>query len=121
MSARATPATSERAEFAGKLFGDAPGRHDPAGYAVVACSHRLSCVAAVAQRVLPHVSYWPSTPWGGELPFRVRTGTSHYFGVGRIGRDQVADFARRTGLDLPTAARWLAPNLAYDRVQPQPA
>jgi 5-methyltetrahydrofolate--homocysteine methyltransferase len=41
---------------------------------------------------------------------------SHYFGVGRIGRDQVADYARRTGLDLPTAERWLAPNLAYDRV-----
>jgi len=41
---------------------------------------------------------------------------SHYFGVGRIGRDQVADYAGRTGLDLPTAERWLAPNLAYDRV-----
>jgi 5-methyltetrahydrofolate--homocysteine methyltransferase len=40
---------------------------------------------------------------------------SHYFGVGRIGRDQVEDFARRTGLDLPTAERWLAPNLAYER------
>jgi 5-methyltetrahydrofolate--homocysteine methyltransferase len=41
---------------------------------------------------------------------------SHYFGVGRIGRDQVEDYARRTGLDLETAERWLAPNLAYDRV-----
>ncbi|HTC85491.1 MAG TPA: vitamin B12 dependent-methionine synthase activation domain-containing protein, partial [Candidatus Acidoferrum sp.] len=40
---------------------------------------------------------------------------SHYFGVGRIGRDQVEDFARRTGLDVPTAERWLAPNLAYER------
>jgi 5-methyltetrahydrofolate--homocysteine methyltransferase len=41
---------------------------------------------------------------------------SHYFGVGRIGRDQVEDYARRTGLDIPAAERWLAPNLAYDRV-----
>jgi 5-methyltetrahydrofolate--homocysteine methyltransferase len=40
---------------------------------------------------------------------------AHYFGVGRIGRDQVEDYARRTGLDVPTAERWLAPNLAYDR------
>lgn len=43
-------------------------------------------LAAVARRVLPHVSYWPSTPWGGDLPFRVRTGTSHYFGVGAYRR-----------------------------------
>jgi len=40
---------------------------------------------------------------------------ARYFGVGRIGRDQVEDYARRTGLDVPTAERWLAPNLAYDR------
>jgi 5-methyltetrahydrofolate--homocysteine methyltransferase len=40
---------------------------------------------------------------------------AQYFGVGRIGRDQVEDYARRTGLDVPTAERWLAPNLAYDR------
>ena len=41
---------------------------------------------------------------------------AHYFGVGRIGRDQVEDYARRTGMDLPAAERWLAPNLAYDRL-----
>jgi beta-mannosidase len=43
-------------------------------------------LAAVARRVLPHVTYWPSTPWGGDLPFRVRTGTAHYFGVGAYRR-----------------------------------
>ena len=43
-------------------------------------------LAAVARRVLPRVAYWPSTPWGGDLPFRVRTGTSHYFGVGAYRR-----------------------------------
>jgi len=36
---------------------------------------------------------------------------SHYFGVGRIGRDQLADYARRKGWSLRDAARWLAPNL----------
>jgi len=37
-----------------------------------------------------------------------------YFGVGRIERDQVEDYARRKGWDLRTAERWLAPILAYD-------
>ncbi|HYX12344.1 MAG TPA: vitamin B12 dependent-methionine synthase activation domain-containing protein, partial [Candidatus Acidoferrum sp.] len=40
---------------------------------------------------------------------------ARYFGVGRIGRDQVEDYARRTGLAVDEAERWLAPNLAYDR------
>jgi 5-methyltetrahydrofolate--homocysteine methyltransferase len=39
---------------------------------------------------------------------------SHYFGVGKIDRDQVADYARRKGWDLATAERWLAPILNYD-------
>ena len=39
---------------------------------------------------------------------------AQYFGLGRIGRDQVADYAVRKGWDLATAERWLAPNLAYD-------
>jgi 5-methyltetrahydrofolate--homocysteine methyltransferase len=37
-----------------------------------------------------------------------------YFGVGKIDRDQVADYAARKGWDLATAERWLAPILAYD-------
>jgi 5-methyltetrahydrofolate--homocysteine methyltransferase len=36
---------------------------------------------------------------------------SQYFGVARIGRDQVEDYAARRGVDLPTAERWLRPNL----------
>jgi 5-methyltetrahydrofolate--homocysteine methyltransferase len=38
---------------------------------------------------------------------------SHYFGVGRIEKDQVEDYARRKGWDLKTAERWLAPILNY--------
>jgi 5-methyltetrahydrofolate--homocysteine methyltransferase len=38
---------------------------------------------------------------------------AHYFGVGRIERDQVADYARRKGWSLETAERWLAPILNY--------
>jgi 5-methyltetrahydrofolate--homocysteine methyltransferase len=36
---------------------------------------------------------------------------SQYFGVARIGRDQVEDYAARRGIDLATAERWLRPNL----------
>ena len=36
---------------------------------------------------------------------------SQYFGVATIGRDQVADYAARRGIDLATAERWLRPNL----------
>ena len=36
-----------------------------------------------------------------------------YFGVGRIGRDQVADYARRKRMSVGEVERWLAPNLAY--------
>jgi 5-methyltetrahydrofolate--homocysteine methyltransferase len=37
---------------------------------------------------------------------------SHYFGLGRIGRDQLDDYARRAGMPGDEATRWLGPNLA---------
>jgi 5-methyltetrahydrofolate--homocysteine methyltransferase len=40
---------------------------------------------------------------------------ARYFGVGRIGRDQVEDYARRKGADPGEVERWLAPNLGYER------
>ena len=36
---------------------------------------------------------------------------SEYFGVARIGRDQLEDYAQRRGVDVATAERWLRPNL----------
>ena len=39
---------------------------------------------------------------------------SHYFGVGKIDRDQIEDYARRKGWDVATAERWLSPILNYD-------
>ena len=39
---------------------------------------------------------------------------AEYFGVGRIDRDQVADYAARKNMELREAERWLAPILAYD-------
>ena len=37
---------------------------------------------------------------------------SFYFGVGRIGGDQVEDYAKRKGMRVDEATRWLSPNLA---------
>ncbi len=39
---------------------------------------------------------------------------AHYFGVGKIERDQVEDYARRKGWTVQTAERWLSPILNYD-------
>ena len=36
---------------------------------------------------------------------------AEYFGVARIGRDQLEDYAQRRGVDMATAERWLRPNL----------
>jgi 5-methyltetrahydrofolate--homocysteine methyltransferase len=39
---------------------------------------------------------------------------SQYFVVGRLGQDQVADYARRKGWTLKEAEHWLSPNLGYE-------
>jgi 5-methyltetrahydrofolate--homocysteine methyltransferase len=41
---------------------------------------------------------------------------SAYFMVGRIGEDQVADYAKRKGMSRDEAEKWLSPNLAYASV-----
>jgi 5-methyltetrahydrofolate--homocysteine methyltransferase len=40
---------------------------------------------------------------------------SKYFGVGKIGRDQVDDYARRKGWAIAEAEKWLGPYLDYDK------
>ena len=37
-----------------------------------------------------------------------------YFGVGKLSRDQVVDYAGRKGWTKTTAERWLSPNLGYE-------
>ena len=39
---------------------------------------------------------------------------SRYLSVGRLGRDQIEDYAVRRGLPVAEVERWLRPNLAYD-------
>jgi 5-methyltetrahydrofolate--homocysteine methyltransferase len=39
---------------------------------------------------------------------------SRYFAVGRIGRDQVEDYAARKEVTVTEVERWLRPNLGYE-------
>jgi 5-methyltetrahydrofolate--homocysteine methyltransferase len=38
---------------------------------------------------------------------------AQYFMVGKINKDQVQDYAKRKGMSMDEAERWLAPNLGY--------
>ena len=39
---------------------------------------------------------------------------SSYFGVGKVNRDQVEDYARRKGISIAETERWLSPILGYE-------
>ncbi|TAM09191.1 MAG: methionine synthase [Nevskiaceae bacterium] len=58
-----------------------------------------------------HMAMWPGAAVSGWYYSHPQ---SQYFVVGRIGRDQVEDYARRKGWDMATAEKWLAPNLNYE-------
>ena len=40
---------------------------------------------------------------------------SNYFAIGKIGKDQVEDYAKRKGWTVEETEKWLAPVLAYER------
>jgi len=54
---------------------------------------------------------WPGSSVSG---FYFAHPESRYFQLGKIDRDQVADYAARKGMALAEAERWLGPNLNYD-------
>ncbi len=54
---------------------------------------------------------WPAAAVSG---FYFSHPDARYFGVGKIGRDQVEDYAARKGWSVEEAERWLAPILNYD-------
>ncbi|MBM7115505.1 methionine synthase [Archangium primigenium] len=56
------------------------------------------------------------TPASSVSGFYFNHPEAKYFGLGKIGRDQVADYARRKGLSVDEAARWLGPNLDEEPV-----
>jgi 5-methyltetrahydrofolate--homocysteine methyltransferase len=71
----------------------------------------LEAEARAGIRLTESFAMWPGASVSGYYFWNP---ASHYFGLGRIGRDQLADYADRKGMPLAEAERWLAPNLADD-------
>ena len=55
------------------------------------------------------MAMWPAASVSG---YYFANPKSKYFGVGKITEDQVKDYAERKGIEIETAKRWLAPNIA---------
>jgi 5-methyltetrahydrofolate--homocysteine methyltransferase len=69
--------------------------------------------AATGMTLTESYAMWPGSSVSG-LYFAHPD--SHYFGVGKVERDQVEDYARRKGWTVEEGERWLAPVLNYDAV-----
>jgi 5-methyltetrahydrofolate--homocysteine methyltransferase len=62
-------------------------------------------------RLTESYAMWPPAAVSG---FYLSHPESSYFAVGKLGRDQVEDYARRCGMSVSEAEKWLAPYLAYE-------
>jgi 5-methyltetrahydrofolate--homocysteine methyltransferase len=71
----------------------------------------LDVEAATGIQLTESYAMWPGAAVSG-LYFAHPE--SHYFGVGKVERDQVDDYARRKGWSIADAERWLAPVLNYE-------
>ncbi|MDH2415685.1 methionine synthase [Nocardioides sp. CER19] len=71
----------------------------------------LDVEAATGIELTESMAMWPGASVSGVYYSHPQ---SQYFVVGRIGRDQVADYAARKGWTQAEAERWLSPNLGYD-------
>jgi 5-methyltetrahydrofolate--homocysteine methyltransferase len=71
----------------------------------------LDAERAIGVKLTESFAMWPGASVSGLY---VAHPQSHYFGVGKIERDQIEDYARRKGWTVEEAERWLAPILNYD-------
>ena len=71
----------------------------------------LDAEAAAGIKLTESFAMWPGAAVSG-LYFSHPD--SHYFGVGKVERDQVEDYAARKGWTIEEAERWLGPVLNYD-------
>ena len=71
----------------------------------------LNVQSNTGMRITESFAMWPGSSVSG-LYFAHPE--SRYFSLGKIDRDQVADYSQRKGMKLPEVERWLGPNLNYD-------
>jgi 5-methyltetrahydrofolate--homocysteine methyltransferase len=74
----------------------------------------LDAEAEIGMKLTESCAMWPGAAVSG-LYFSHPD--ARYFGIGKIGRDQVADYAARKGWSLDEAEKWLGPILNYDPKQ----
>jgi 5-methyltetrahydrofolate--homocysteine methyltransferase len=74
----------------------------------------LDVEANTGMKITESFAMWPGSSVSG-LYFAHPE--SRYFSLGKIDRDQVADYAERKGMSLAEVERWLGPNLNYDPAQ----
>jgi 5-methyltetrahydrofolate--homocysteine methyltransferase len=74
--------------------------------------HLLDVQANTGMLITESFAMWPGSSVSG-LYFAHPE--SRYFSLGKIDRDQVADYAERKGMTVAEVERWLGPNLNYDR------
>ncbi|HWK38458.1 MAG TPA: vitamin B12 dependent-methionine synthase activation domain-containing protein, partial [Hyphomicrobium sp.] len=67
--------------------------------------------AKIGMELTESYAMWPGAAVSG---FYFAHPDSHYFGVGKVERDQVEDYAARKGWTVEETERWLAPVLNYD-------
>jgi len=70
----------------------------------------LDAEAATGVTLTESMAMWPGSSVSGLY---IGNPESYYFGVGKVERDQVVDYAARKGMDVEEAERWLAPVLNY--------
>lgn len=70
----------------------------------------LDAEAATGVTLTESMAMWPGSSVSGLF---IGHPDSYYFGVGKVERDQVEDYAQRKGMDIEEAERWLAPILNY--------
>ncbi len=71
----------------------------------------LDVEAATGIELTESMAMWPGAAVSG---WYLSHPQSQYFVVGRVGQDQVEDYARRKGWTMAEAERWLSPNLGYE-------
>jgi 5-methyltetrahydrofolate--homocysteine methyltransferase len=57
------------------------------------------------------------TPAASVSGFYFSHPDAKYFNVGRIGRDQIESYAKRRGVPIEEAEKWLSSALAYDAIE----
>ncbi|MDX5299811.1 MAG: methionine synthase, partial [Gammaproteobacteria bacterium] len=73
--------------------------------------HLLDATRAAHIELTEHFAMFPAAAVSG---WYFAHPEARYFAVGRIGRDQVEDYARRKGMSIRDVERWMAPSLAYE-------